>query len=166
MPPEYVGGISDKAVAALREFVARGGTAAFLNQSTEFAIARLQLPVRIATRDLPEQELYVPGSILNGLLDISHPLAFGLPARIAFWSEQSPAFDVEPGRGRVVVRYPEESILASGWLLGEKHLKGKAALVDVPVGSGHVVLFGMRPQYRAQSYQTFKLLFNTLAYFE
>jgi hypothetical protein len=34
--------------------------------------------------------------------------------------------------------------------------------VDAKVGEGHVVLFGMRPQYRAQSYQAFKLFFNAL----
>jgi hypothetical protein len=27
-----------------------------------------------------------------------------------------------------------------------------------------VVLFGMRPQYRAQSYLTFKMFFNALVY--
>ena len=30
------------------------------------------------------------------------------------------------------------------------------------MGQGHVILFGMRPQYRGQSYQTFKLFFNSL----
>ena len=49
---------------------------------------------------------------------------------------------------------------ASGWLLGEKLIAKRAALVDAKVGQGHVVLFGFRPQYRAQSYQAFKLLFN------
>ena len=53
-------------------------------------------------------------------------------------------------------------MLASGWLLGVKHIEGRAALVESPMGSGRVVLFGMRPQYRAQSYQTFLLFFNSL----
>ena len=58
--------------------------------------------------------------------------------------------------------YPAGNVLASGWLLGERYLANRAALVDIATGSGHVVLFGMRPQYRGQSYQTFKLLFNSL----
>ena len=61
-----------------------------------------------------------------------------------------------------MARYPSDHVLASGWLLGESYLENRAALVDVPMGDGHAVLFGMRPQYRAQSYQAFKLFFNSL----
>jgi glutamine amidotransferase-like uncharacterized protein len=53
-------------------------------------------------------------------------------------------------------------VLASGWLLGEQYLEDRAALVESPLGTGQVVLFGMRPQFRAQSYQAFKMFFNAL----
>jgi len=38
------------------------------------------------------------------------------------------------------------------------------SVVDAKIGEGHAILFGMRPQYRAQSYLTFKLFFNALLY--
>jgi hypothetical protein len=105
------------------------------------------------------KDFYSPGSLLNVSLDLKSPLAYGMPEKITLWSEQSPTWDAEEG---IVARYPSSAVLASGWLLGEKYLVGKAALLDVPVGSGHMILFGMRPQYRGQSYQNFKLLFNAL----
>jgi glutamine amidotransferase-like uncharacterized protein len=76
------------------------------------------------------------------------------------WSEDSPAFDV--ARGAVVARYEDEDPLLSGWLLGGSRLKGKAALVEAPLGKGRVVLFGFRPQYRAQSRVTYAALLNAL----
>ena len=42
-------------------------------------------------------------------------------------------------------------------------IAGKAALVEVTMGKGKIILFGFRPQYRGQSLATFPLLFNAIS---
>jgi hypothetical protein len=162
MPDEYVGGIDDNGVAALKEFAQAGGTLVFLNSSAEYAIQTLGLPVKNVLRGVGNRDFYCPGSLLNVRLDTASPLTLGVPGEIAVWAEQSPTFEAAAPGVRAIARYPESQILASGWLLGEKLIAGKTAVAEVPMGAGRVILFGMRPQYRAQSYLTFKLLFNAL----
>jgi len=164
MPEEFVGGLGEKSAANLKQFAEQGGVLVFLNHSTDFAIESLGLSEKNAVAGLPPRDFYSPGSLLNATLDTHHPLSYGVPEQIAIWSEGSPAWELPAGaRDRIVVRYAPDHVLASGWLLGEKYLQARAALVDAPIGSGRVILFGMRPQYRAQSYQAFKLFFNALA---
>ena len=178
MPDEYTGGIGARGAEALKEFAQSGGTIVFLNGASQYAVTRLGVPAKLVTpaggrggrdgagepgpevnRVSGSSEFYSPGSLLNARIDTRSPLAYGVPAEIAIWSEQSPAWETQLP---VVARYPDSGVLASGWLVGEKVIAGKAAVIDAPMGKGHVVLFGMRPQYRAQSYLTFKMLFNAL----
>jgi len=163
MPPEYVGGLGETGAQALLEFARAGGTLVFLNDSTDYAIGHLGVPLKNVISGVPSRDFYCPGSLLRVRLDEKHPLAHGLPAEIAIWSEGSPAWEVTSGSStRTIARYVDSGVLASGWLLGEKYLAGRSSLVEVPMGQGRIVLFGMRPQYRAQSYQAVKLLFNSL----
>jgi hypothetical protein len=46
---------------------------------------------------------------------------------------------------------PHIELLVSRSLAGGDELAGKAAVVDAPVGSGHVVMFGIRPLWRWKS---------------
>jgi hypothetical protein len=164
VPDEFVGGLGDAGADALKQFAAAGGTLIFLNDASDYAIQQLGTNVKDALSGVSNREFYAPGSLLNLRVE-PHPLTFGLPPEMPVWFENGPAFEVS-GRDRAVGIYPETGLLASGWLLGEKYLVNRAAIVDAPVGSGRVILFGIRPQYRAQSYQSFKLLFNALLYFE
>jgi hypothetical protein len=73
------------------------------------------------------------------------------------------AFEVtDPQRARSVARYVDGNPLRSGWLLGPQHVAGKSALVDASLGKGRVVLVGFRAQHRAQTWGTFKFLFNSI----
>jgi hypothetical protein len=65
---------------------------------------------------------------------------------------------------KVIAWYPQDKDpLLSGWLLGGDRIKGKAALVQVDMGKGRIILFGFRPQYRGQSLATYPLFFNAIA---
>ena len=48
--------------------------------------------------------------------------------------------------------------------IGEKYVQGKAAALDVELDQGHVVLLGFRPEWRAQSFGTFRVVFNAALY--
>jgi glutamine amidotransferase-like uncharacterized protein len=87
-----------------------------------------------------------------------------MPEESAINYARSPVLEVQPGaRGvTVVARYPERGILLSGYAQGEERIAGKAAVVEAQVGRGRVVMFGFRPQYRAQAHETFKPFFNSL----
>ena len=162
MPPEYVGGLGKDGVAALRAFVEAGGTLVALDAATQVPIAEFGLAVTdvLSPPASTGEGFYSPGAILGVETDAANPIAHGLPREAAIWFENSPAFDVRAGR--VVARYPDANPLLSGWLIGHERLHGKAALVDVPLGKGHVVLFGFKPQYRAQSWATYVPLLNAL----
>ncbi|MBL8232205.1 MAG: hypothetical protein JNL98_27160 [Bryobacterales bacterium] len=163
MPDDLVGGLGEAGAQALKQFAEQGGTLIFLNDSTEYATAHLGVNLKSSVSGVSNRDFYSPGSLLNVSLDAAHPITRGLPQEITIWSEGSPAWEVADGAGmKSIARYPQSKVLASGWLLGEKYLTGRSALVEVRVGTGRVVLFGMRPQYRAQSWQTFKLLFNAV----
>lgn len=166
MPDEYTGGVGKEGVENLRKFVEDGGTLVFLNRSSDFAIKQFDLPLKDVTDGLSRKDFYIPGSILRTEIDISHPVAKGMPDRSIAWFENSPAFEVLDGsRVKVIAKYPGDpkDILLSGWALGAEKIVGKAALVEVQLGKGKIILFGFRPQYRGQSLATYPLLFNSIS---
>lgn len=63
---------------------------------------------------------------------------------------------------RVVLRFAKEEkdLLVSGMLAGGSELANRPAVVDVPLGKGHVVLFANNPMWRHQTQGSFFLLFN------
>ncbi len=165
-PPEYRSGIGKEDVEALKAFVEKGGILVALGAASNFAIEKLGLSVRDVLDKTTSKEFFCPGSTLRVTFDNAHPLAYGMPSEgfVLFWS--SPAFEITPSqhneRYETIVRYADRDILQSGWLIGEKHLANKPAMISAELGKGKVILIGFRTQHRSQTHGTFKLLFNAL----
>ena len=119
---------------------------------------------RRGKKGVAQRDFYCPGSILRTELDQTSNLSFGAEKESIAWFENSPAFEVtDPASVKVIARYPENNNpLLSGWILGDKLIRGRAAMVEARIGKGRIILFGFRPQYRGQSLATLPLLFNSI----
>jgi hypothetical protein len=180
MPEAYVGGMGTEGVTQLKRYVEGGGTLIAFDQATDLPMDHFGIPVRSAVADLPPDDFFIPGSLIRTDVDTDHAFAAGMQGQVAAAFSQSRAFDVvslprraEGGREatpeapapavEVVARYAREDLLMSGWAKGEeRYIAGKPAMVNVHLGSGNVVLFGFRPQFRGQPRATYKLLFNAI----
>jgi hypothetical protein len=165
-PPEYMSGIGEEGVEALKDFVNKGGTLVTLGDAVDFGIEKFELNVRNAVADVDRKDFFCPGSTIKAKFTNDHPLAYGMPSEglVLYWN--SPVFEIIPSghneHYETIVRYAERDLLQSGWLIGEKHIAKKAAMVSAKYGEGNVILIGFRTQNRAQMHGTFKLLFNAL----
>jgi hypothetical protein len=164
--PEYRGGIGEAGVDNLKQFVADGGTLIAMGNACDLAIDRLPIPVRDLKRGLTREQHFAPGAILRLEVDTSNALGSGVAASTYGFYINSPFFTLVDGfssqKSTIVARYPNTNVLASGWLKGEELMAGHAAVVSIDMNPGRVVLFGLRPQHRAQTHATFPLLFNAL----
>ncbi len=164
--PEQAYALSAADLQALEGFVRGGGTIVCFNGAARFAIQQFKLPVRNVAEGLRPEDFFLRGSIVEVQANTAHPVMAGMPPRAAVFVDGSPVFETQPGFcGTVLASFAEKgSPLLSGYLIGESLLLGKAAALDVEVDRGHVVLLGFRPQWRAQSFGTFRVVFNAALY--
>ena len=99
-------------------------------------------PEKPVKRTPHEQELYVPE-------DLQEFVRWTIPPK-----------DQQP---RVVLRFaPEKDLLLSGMITSANEIAEKPAVVDVPHGKGHVVLFANNPMWRAETMGSYFLVFNSI----
>ena len=65
---------------------------------------------------------------------------------------------------RVVMRFAADAddLLTSGGLRNGRLMADAPAVVDVPLGDGHMVMFAFNPFWRSHTHGSYALLFNTL----
>lgn len=171
-------------VMALERFISRGGLLI-----TEGATARLPLDlgftfgaVSVASAD----SLWARGSVFRAqVVDKASPIAYGYDQdNLSVYYKQGAAlFNLAGGnaggggRGgfggaaaqgpaaRVILRMNSnvDSLLVSGGMLHGDEIAGKAAVVDVPLGKGNMVMFGIRPMWRFETHGSFALVLNAMA---
>lgn len=165
-PEKYNSGIGKEGGKILKEFVENGGTLVALGRSFEYVVKEFGLKVRNITSGLSSKELFCPGSTIKASFDNTHPAAYGMPDEGLLMFRSSPAFEVSAGRFnenyKTIVRFKDENLLKSGWLIGEERIAGKSGMIVTNYGQGKIVLIGFRTQHRNQTNGTFKLLFNTI----
>jgi len=176
IPAEYhswLGSVTaDTTIPELRAFLEDGGTIITIGSSAMNLAAHLDLPIGNHLVDegggpLPEDQYYIPGSLLETRLDTSNPLTYGMNESTTFSFNRSPVFRLEAGAEAQGVRrlawYDSDQPLRSGWAVGQEHLNGGTAMIEAVVGDGKLIMFGPGVVERAQPHGTFKLFFNGIA---
>jgi hypothetical protein len=103
-------------------------------------------PEKPVKRSPHDQELYVPE-------DLPESVRWSIPPK-----------DQQP---RVVLRFAaEKELLLSGMITGASEIAEKPAVVDVPHGKGHVVLFANNPMWRGETMGSYFLVFNAILNFD
>ena len=68
---------------------------------------------------------------------------------------------------RVVLRFAnDKNLWISGMLAGGSELAETPAIIDAPLGRGHVVLFAINPMWRQETQGSFMLLLNTALHYD
>ncbi|MGH8235740.1 MAG: M14 family zinc carboxypeptidase [Steroidobacteraceae bacterium] len=115
-----------------------------------------------------------------------HPIAYGYPAHTHVFRQNYPLYAV-PRRwlrmafcttcldgpsdpGGVVMQWGDDGtdqpFLVSGQVWGESNLIGRPAILDMPVGRGHVVAFNFNPLHRDLNRGDQRLLWNAILNWE
>jgi hypothetical protein len=165
VPGQYAGGVEQDGLNNLREFVQLGGTLVAFNQSASSVIPLLSLPVRNVLQGLGNDKFYCAGSLLR--VEMQHPdvpINFGVPMSPVVMFERGPAFETLPGfNGVVLAKYAKETDpLESGMVIHSEVLHDKISALQLSYGRGRILLYGFKPQQRAQAHGTYRYLFNAL----
>ncbi len=117
-----------------------------------------------ATRALPADKFYVPGSILRVQVDTAAAVSAGLPRDLDVFYDNSPAFrlgaDAAASGVRPLAWFATGAPVRSGWAWGQNYLDGAVEAAEATVGKGKLYLFAPEITFRGQPHGTFKWLFN------
>jgi hypothetical protein len=114
-------------------------------------------------------QFYAPGPIVEAdILQPTHPIFYGytqktIPVR---WAGGPLLRLPNEDRKQILMQFPgNANSVLSGLMRGVAETRNRPAVVDVPVGQGHVVMFATNPAYRWQNLGEFPMLANSILNF-
>jgi hypothetical protein len=161
---DITGGMGIEGVSNLQKFVMDGGLLITLHNPVRLAIDYGL--VRGIDIFQTSSKFYNPGSLLQGeVVNEKHPISYGFDKQMPIYrSHSGPLLKIEEEKEKhIVLRYAKEGVVClSGIVKSQDEIKGKAAVVDVPVGKGHIVLFTFNPFWRDLSHGNYMFVFNAI----
>jgi hypothetical protein len=178
-------GMGLEGAAQVRRFVERGGLLLVEGATSRFPI---ELGLTPSVTEFQSRTLGARGAIFRAeQVTTASPILYGYDASRVFpvYFNQTPLLQVQTGGGqgdggtidssflaaqararpRVILRFLDraDSLGISGMLNNPQDMQGKAAVVDAPLGNGHVVMFAIRPFWRYQTQGSWALALNAIA---
>jgi hypothetical protein len=157
------GALTAEGVAALKQFVADGGTIVAIGSSASAAIQVFGLPLAPHVT-AARTDYYIPGSVLTVAVDPKNPVAHGYADTADVFFDSSPVWKLSGASTdlRTVAWFPNDHPVRSGWAWGQKFLDKGIEMAEASVGKGRVFLFGNELLFRSQPHGNYKFFFNAL----
>ncbi|MCA6500051.1 MAG: peptidase [Chitinophagaceae bacterium] len=159
-------------IPALKNFAESGGTIVCIGSSAQLAY-HFKLPVADALvemvngqeKKLPNEKYYIPGSVLSVSTNNKTPAGWGMPEKTDVYFDESPVFRLQPaaqltGQIKPLAWFSSATPLRSGWAWGQSYLKDGITAFEAQMGKGKLLVFGPEINFRAQTYGSFRWLFN------
>jgi hypothetical protein len=165
---DITGGMGLEGVLELQKFVQAGGVLITLGSASTFP-AEFGL-TRNVNASRPGGTFYAPGPIVEAeILKAKHPIFYGYTAKtVPVRYANGPLLSLpETDRDRqVLMKFTGgDGAVMSGLFRGAASIRNSAAIVDVPIGEGRIVLFATNPCYRWQNHGEFGMLFNSIMHY-
>ncbi|HYW95646.1 MAG TPA: M14 family metallopeptidase [Bacteroidales bacterium] len=176
--PEFTKGMEKEGLQKILKYVNDGGTVVSWGGSADLFNGPLsynsdkdekeefQFPIRDISDQLKKKGLVCPGTLIKMKLAAGNPLTAGMPSETGIFYQGGPVFvssvpffDIDR---RVIGTVPENGVVMSGYCEKPELLANNTLMIWLKKGKGQLILMGFKPQFRASTHATYKLLFNSL----
>lgn len=169
---DITGGIGFEGLANLQRFLEDGGVLATLGTGSDLV---LQTGIVRNVRPARATGISTPGAEIGArFARPDHPIAYGYPEQTSVFRSNYTVYDTPRrwltmsyctscldgpvDRRPIVLQW--QGTLVSGGGRGLDKLEGRPAILDVPVGAGHALVYNFNPLHRDLNHSDYRLLWN------